>query len=90
MKINTFIKTKSGGNFTDVFPHSSITGMDEDGPQSPGDEVIRLIDESKMSPQKLLASRFIEFLGNRRLNMEKFKQLSWNEQNRMKKEFLDS
>lgn len=52
------------------------------------DLLIQSIDEQKMSREKILASRFLQFLSDRRLTMELLKQLSIDEQNRLKKEFL--
>jgi hypothetical protein len=88
MKVNLFISTGSGGNFTDAFPHSSITGNVVGGPQSPEDEIIDTIDESKMSPNKTAAKWFLEFLANRRLTLEKVKQLSDKEQEELRVEFF--
>lgn len=51
------------------------------------EELIQNLDEQKMSPQKLLASRFLTFLGNHRLNLEKLKQLSQEEQDKLREEF---
>jgi len=89
MKINIYTNTKSGGKFTDAFPSSSITGAPTDGPQSPGDEIIRAVDESRMRSDKILAQRFIEFLGNRRLTVWGLKNLFIEEQAKLRKEFLE-
>lgn len=89
MKINVFVPTRSGGKFADSFPHSSISGIQTDGPASPGDEVIRAVDESKMSSDKILAQRFLEFLGNRRLTVVMLENLPLEERIRLKKEFLE-
>lgn len=90
MKINIFIPTVSGGKFaSSTAYHSSLSGSETTGPYSPGDEVIRAIDESKMSPEKIIAQRFLEFLGNRRLTVQQIKEFSIEEQNRLKKEFIE-
>lgn len=89
MKINIFVPTNDGGNFTGPIPYYSITGQVHDTPQSPEDDVINAIDESRMSPQKALVERFKVFLGNRRLKIADLKNLSKDEQNRIRKEFLD-
>jgi hypothetical protein len=90
VKINVFIPTGKGGKFTDYgLTHSSISGQRANGPQSPEDEVITAIDESRMLPQKVIARRFLDFLGNHRLTIETLKQLSVIEQQRLRQEFID-
>lgn len=89
MKINIYTNTKNGGKFTDAFPYSSVTGVQVEGPQSPGDEIIRAIDEQNMSSDKILVSRFLEFLGNRRLTVATLQDLSTEEQAQIKKEFIE-
>lgn len=89
MKINVFVPTRSGGRFADAFPHSSISGIQTEGPENPGDEIIQAVDESRMSLEKVIAQRFIQFLGNRRLTVTVLKTLSIEEQDRLKKEFLE-
>jgi hypothetical protein len=88
MKINVFIPTSSGGKFATDQLYNSFTGQLISGPKSPEDEIILAIDESKMSAPKVLAQRFLTFLGNHRLNMKTLKELSPGEQARLKKEFL--
>jgi hypothetical protein len=56
----------------------------------PEAEFIQDIDEQKMSVQKIVAVRFLAFLGNRRLTMKKLGQLPEEEQQRLKKEFLEN
>jgi hypothetical protein len=58
------------------------------GLQDAEDEMITAIDEHRMSPAKLSATRFLTFLGNRRLTIAKLKELPIEEQKRLKKEFL--
>lgn len=91
MKINIFVPTRSGGKFADnSLVHSSLTGEPVSGPVSPGDEIIAAIDESKMSQEKIVATRFLSFLETRRLTMESLKQLELKEQARIKQEFIES
>jgi hypothetical protein len=87
MKINIFVPTVGGGNFTDAFPNSSLSGSVVEGPQSPGEEIIDAIDEERMTPEKRVARRFLKFLGNRRLNMMKLTELPKLEQSRLIAEF---
>ena len=54
------------------------------------DELIKNIDEDYVQPEKLLANRFLTFLGNRRLTISSLAMLSTEEQQRIKKEFLGS
>lgn len=89
MKVNIFMPTRSGGHFTDYsFNHSSVTGEEIFGPAAPEDGIITEIDESRMSSEKVLATRFLAFLSTRRLTIESLKQLSSQEQNRLKREFI--
>ena len=90
MKVNIFVPTRSGGKFTDYsFTHSSITGEPVNGPVAPEDDIITEIDESRMSKEKILATRFLSFLGNRRLTMKSLKKLPLEEQTRLRKEFIE-
>lgn len=89
MKINIYTNTKSGGKFTDAFPYSTVTGVQSEGPQSPGDEIIKTLDERKMTPDKILATRFLEFLGNRRMTIEDLKNLSTEGQAEIRREFIE-
>lgn len=90
MKINIFIPTRNGGKFTDnSLIHSSITGEPVSGPACPEEEIINAIDESRMSVEKIVAKRFLEFLGTRKLTMQSLKLLSAKEQARLKKEFIE-
>jgi hypothetical protein len=90
MKINIFVPVKSGGKFTDyTFTHSSVSGEKTNGPQAPEDEIITAIDESRMSPEKRIARRFLVFLGNHRLTLTELLKLPIREQNRLRKEFID-
>jgi hypothetical protein len=56
----------------------------------PEEEFIQDIDEEKMTPEKILATRFLNFLGGRQLTMEKLRALPTKEQQRLKKEFLET
>jgi hypothetical protein len=90
MKVNVLISTKSGAKFVDYSPqYSSITGEETHGPVAPEDEIIDEIDESRQSIDKFLAVKFLAFLKNRRLTMEMVKLLSPEEQQRLKREFID-
>lgn len=86
MKLTIFAKN----DVEDVneFPGREAGGNRAIGLQDAEDEMIRMIDEQRMSPEKLMATRFLEFLGNRRLNMTKLKELPKKEQQRLKTEFL--
>lgn len=87
MKLNLFVPTDNGGNYTSNFLYSSLTGEQSDLPQDPADAIIDMIDVQK-SPQKVLARNFLQFLGNRRLTLEKLKTLSKQEQQNIREEFL--
>lgn len=50
---------------------------------------IHRIDEASMSEEKLQATRFLQFLSSRRLTLDKVKNLSLEEQKRLKKEFSE-
>ena len=90
MKLNTFVPTRGGGKFADnQLNHSSITGEQVSGPFVPEEELITEIDESRMSPEKIVATRFLKFLGNRRLTLASLKALPIKEQKKVKKEFIE-
>lgn len=90
MKLNTFVPTRNGGKFADsLLSHSSITGEAVSGPSSPENEIITEIDESRMSPAKFVATRFLTFLGNRGLTLKSLNEMSIREQKRIKKEFIE-
>lgn len=87
MKINILVPTRSGGKFAGDSPHSSVAGESVSGPAAPEDELITIIDEDKMSVEKIVATRFLRFLGNQRLTIDKLNNLPKEEQQRIKKEF---
>lgn len=90
MKLNAFVPTRNGGKFADnQLNHSSITGEAVNGPYSPEDEVITEIDESRMSPEKFIATRFLTFLGNRGLTLKSLNSMPIEEQKRVIKEFIE-
>lgn len=90
MKVNIFIRTRSGGKFTDYsLPHSSILGEEINGPEAFEDRIITEIDESRMAPEKVLATRFLAFLETRYLTVEMLNMLNIEEQSRLKKEFIE-
>jgi hypothetical protein len=60
------------------------------GLQNVEDELIQDIDEQGMSPEKILASRFLTFLGNRQISLTDLFLLPEEEQQRLKKEFLEN
>ena len=89
MKTNTFVVTDGDEikkcGLRDFGGNRSV-GLSED----PELEIIRSIDEERMSTPQIYARMFISFLGNRRLNVESLKSLPVEEQNRLKREFLES
>jgi len=82
MKSSVFIETETGA-------FKSI-GIQEEFYENQvlEDEIIDSIDEQKMTPEQILARRFLKFLGNRRLNMKKLQELPVEEQVRIKREFI--
>lgn len=89
MKVNILVPTRKGGKFAGDYLHSSVTGEAQSGPGSPEDELITSIDESKMSTEKIVASRFLTFLANRNLTIGDLSKLTPTEQSRIKKEFKE-
>jgi hypothetical protein len=86
---------------TSIFVVNDVEDVNESGLRTAGghrasglqdveDELIQDIDEQKMSSEKLLALRFIAFLGNRRLSLIDVKLLPIEEQQRLKREFLEN
>lgn len=102
MKHNILIKTESGSH--KAIPRTSISdasgiaaNLSRGGEEETSwvaidaeDVLIQSIDEQRypQSSEKKQASRFLAFLGNRRLTLEKLKELSVSEQLRLKREFL--
>ncbi len=68
------LKTVGGHRAVDVF--------------DPEIEFVEEIDKERYTPIQWKAKKFIEFLGNKRLNMQKLRQLSSEEQSRLRKEFM--
>lgn len=90
MKTNTYVvndkeDVKDSGGLREVSGNRAI-GFVED----PEEELIRDIDEDRMHPAKIIATRFLDFLKDRRLSMSTLKLLPRDEQQRLKKEFLES
>jgi hypothetical protein len=83
MKYNVFVETESGA--------FRAIGLQEEfhTDQLLEDELINSIDEQEMSPEQILARRFLKFLGNRRLTMKKLLELPVDEQLRIKEEFTE-
>lgn len=90
MKVNILTGIRGGGNFASTTTvRSTITGEIASGPNSFEDEIIDSIDNSRMSPQKLIVKQFLLFLENHKLNMTTLKMLTVEEQLSLKKEFLE-
>jgi hypothetical protein len=82
-----------------TFATNSVEDIDEfPGREALGNRALRVIDseeslvtdidEQRMSSEKLIATRFLSFLANKRLDMTKLKLLTVEEQQSLKKEFL--
>lgn len=88
MKTNTFVvNDKEDVNecgLRDAGGHRAIGVYDTE------DEFIQSIDEDYASSEKILAVRFLTFLGNRRLTVSSLALLSAEERKRIKKEFLEN
>lgn len=74
MKLNLFEKVDSGGFL--AYGLSSVE-----------DDLIEDIDEQSMSEDEILVKKFKFFLGENRLSLEQFEQLSEEEKIRLRKEF---
>ena len=72
----------------DNFPRRAAGGHKALGVIDPEEELITELDEQRMSPEKIAATRFLKFLGDQRLDMQKLKSLSPEQQARLRKEFL--
>ncbi len=53
------------------------------------DELIKSIDESRMSPAKRAATRFLQFLKDKRMTIQELSALPKDKQKSIKQEFLD-
>jgi hypothetical protein len=83
VKTNVFVETESHS-------YKSI-GLQEDfySDQILEDDLIDSIDSEKMSPEQILARRFLKFLAGYGLTITKLSMLPIREQIRIKKEFLE-
>lgn len=53
------------------------------------DELIKSIDEGRMSPAKRAATRFLQFLKDKRMTIQELSALPKDKQKSIKQEFLD-
>jgi hypothetical protein len=83
MKINIFIQKENL-----VYKTIGLVGGVQDGGLE--DVLINGIDEQKMTAEKIYARRFLDFLGNRRLTLQKLSELPKIEQNRLRTEFFEN
>lgn len=88
MKHNILIKKENGGY--KAITLKRVFNDEQAGFETTENDLIQNIDERLMSPTKLLVTRFLTFLGNRRLTLEKLKALPKAEQRRLRKEFVES
>lgn len=90
MKMNVFIeqhellKNYSELQIVTVGGHRAIDRFD------PEEQAVDSIDKRKFTAEQWRAKKFVEFLGNRHLDVAKLKQLSAEEQSRLRKEFMES
>jgi hypothetical protein len=90
MKVNILINSRDGSHYADsLVNYSSIMGEEITGPDAPEDKIINEIDESRMTDEKVIASRFLAFLSTRRMTVGSLHDLFVDEQTRLKKEFLE-
>ena len=97
MKRNILVKTESGGYKAIPMEHISDASSGDANLATGGswlavdaeDKLITHLDEQKMSPQKLLATRFLTFLKEKNLDMVKLQALSKDRQLKIKTEFLE-
>lgn len=87
MKMNVFVINQTEDVLTGVYDAKGHRAV---GLADPEEEIINSIDEQKMSSKKILATRFLTFLGNRRLTLEKLKVLPKENQDKLRKEFFSS
>lgn len=55
----------------------------------PEADLVEQIDDEKLSPEQFIAKKFIKFLADNRLTVEKANQLPPKEQRRLRREFLE-
>lgn len=88
MKINLFAVNKAEdlneSGLREAGGHRAIGLVD------PEANLVQAIDEKRMLPLKVLVTRFLSFLSNRRLSLNTLKTLSIEEQSQIRKEFLGS
>jgi hypothetical protein len=88
VKINVFATNNT--HDTEEFMGREAGGNRTVSLQDTETDLVQKIDEHQMSDKKLTATRFLTFLGNRRLTMEMLKDLSKEEQTRLRKEFWEN
>lgn len=81
MKTNIFVRKENGG-------WKSVGLSEGEGDGGLEDILIQQMDETKMTREQIIVSRFHIFLGNQRLNIEKLLALPKEEQDRLRREFL--
>lgn len=91
MKMNVFAEAFTLGmhveeedRITEPGGHKAIDVFDTES------ELVEDIDKPKYTTEQWRAKKFLEFLGNRRLSIDKLKQLDTQEQKRIRQEFLET
>ena len=92
MKMNVFMeesvlteeRTEDENRLKTVGGHRAIDVFD------PEAEFIEEIDKERYTPIQWKAKKFVEFLSNKRLNMEKLRQLGPEEQSKLRQEFTET
>ena len=78
----------NGKQDVDSFPKREAKGRRALFVIDPEEELVTELDEQRMSPEKIAATRFLKFLADNRLDMEKLRALPLEDQARLKREFL--
>lgn len=88
MKLNAFVVNGAEDvnecGVRDALGHRAINVYDTE------EEIVQSIDDQGTHPDKLRATQFLKFLGNRRLTLEAVKLLPVEEQQRLRNEFRES
>lgn len=87
MKYNIFAVNDKAD--TDIFPGREPGGKRSVGIESTEEDLINKVDESKLDEDEYLAKRFLDFLNNRRISLERFEALSEDSKKKVRKYFFD-
>lgn len=73
----------------DEFPGREAGGKRSAGIESTEEDLVNKIDESGLPEDELVAKRFMEFLSNRRITLDRFEALPEDSKKKVRQYFFD-